>query len=341
MARVRALLCGGGHVGRDIGGGLAGNRFWRFDSGRPASELVPEQAQPAPAAVACAAMGVAAGRAVPQRVRRVCAGGLALVDQVVAILADRGRLAAGLPEPASGGAAAAGGPPRAAKSFGYLLLWILVIGFLGLAGWRLVQAAVRRLNLTEGHRVRALVYGIGYAMAFLSTLMFVVHGTKPAGVIVPRGITPPMCCPSTAAASSSPSPGSRLSRSASSWRSGASSPSSPASAHGVDEPRYPGCGQARPGGIRRARWSSPASGSLPWTRRSPMMQPRPRASTGCSAPSPSHLRPLAAHPRRTRTDRVRDLVIRRGEVAPHPWRSPCLSKCTARQSGAGCPRLRP
>jgi hypothetical protein len=39
---------------------------------------------------------------------------------------------------------------------------------------------VRRLNLTEGHRVRALVYGIGYAIAFLSTLMFVVHGTKPA-----------------------------------------------------------------------------------------------------------------------------------------------------------------
>jgi hypothetical protein len=45
----------------------------------------------------------------------------------------------------------------AAKPFGYLLLWILVIGFLGMAVWRLVQAAVRRLNLTEGHRVRALV----------------------------------------------------------------------------------------------------------------------------------------------------------------------------------------
>jgi Domain of Unknown Function (DUF1206) len=45
----------------------------------------------------------------------------------------------------------------AAKPFGYLLLWILVIGFVGLAGWRLVQAAARRLNLTEGHRVRALV----------------------------------------------------------------------------------------------------------------------------------------------------------------------------------------
>jgi hypothetical protein len=68
----------------------------------------------------------------------------------------------------------------ATKPFGYLLLWILVIGFLGLAVWRLVQAAVRGLNLTEGHRVRALVYGIGYAIAFLSTLMFVLHGRKPA-----------------------------------------------------------------------------------------------------------------------------------------------------------------
>jgi Domain of Unknown Function (DUF1206) len=34
----------------------------------------------------------------------------------------------------------------AAKPFGYLLLWILVIGFVGLAGWRLVQAAVRLLR---------------------------------------------------------------------------------------------------------------------------------------------------------------------------------------------------
>ena len=68
----------------------------------------------------------------------------------------------------------------AAKPFGYLLLWVLVIGFLGLAVWRFVQAAVRRLNLTEGHRVRAFVYGVGYAIAFFATLMFVVHGTKPA-----------------------------------------------------------------------------------------------------------------------------------------------------------------
>jgi hypothetical protein len=59
-------------------------------------------------------------------------------------------------------------------------LWILVIGFPGMAVWRFVQAAVWRLNLTEGHRVRALVYGIGYAVAFASTLMFVVHGTRPA-----------------------------------------------------------------------------------------------------------------------------------------------------------------
>jgi biotin transporter BioY len=34
----------------------------------------------------------------------------------------------------------------AAKPCGYLLLWILVIGFLGMAVRRFVQAAVRRLN---------------------------------------------------------------------------------------------------------------------------------------------------------------------------------------------------
>jgi Domain of Unknown Function (DUF1206) len=65
------------------------------------------------------------------------------------------------------------------KPFGYLLLWILVIGFLALAVWRFVQAAVKRLNPTAGHRVRSLLYGIAYAIVFYSTLMFVVHGTKP------------------------------------------------------------------------------------------------------------------------------------------------------------------
>ena len=43
------------------------------------------------------------------------AGGLALVDEVVAVPADGGRLPAGLPEPAAGGAAAAGGGPRAGQ----------------------------------------------------------------------------------------------------------------------------------------------------------------------------------------------------------------------------------
>jgi hypothetical protein len=44
----------------------------------------------------------------------------------------------------------------ATKPFGYLLLWILVIGFAGLAVWRFVQAASADLNPTEGHRLRAL-----------------------------------------------------------------------------------------------------------------------------------------------------------------------------------------
>jgi uncharacterized protein DUF1206 len=68
----------------------------------------------------------------------------------------------------------------ATKPLGYLLLWILVIGFLALAVWRLVQAAVPWLNTTDGHRVMALFCGIAYAIAFYTTLMFVEHGTKPA-----------------------------------------------------------------------------------------------------------------------------------------------------------------
>ena len=68
----------------------------------------------------------------------------------------------------------------AARPFGYLLLWVLVTGFLGLAVWRFVQAAEKRLNLTAGHRIMALACGTGYAIAFFTTLMFVLHGTKPA-----------------------------------------------------------------------------------------------------------------------------------------------------------------
>ena len=54
---------------RLIGGEFAGYRFWRFDDGRPASELVPEQAQPAPAAVAGVAMRITALRAISHRAR--------------------------------------------------------------------------------------------------------------------------------------------------------------------------------------------------------------------------------------------------------------------------------
>jgi hypothetical protein len=78
----------------------------RFDDGMPVSGRAPEQAQPAPEA-GCAGVAVAAGCAVARGARRVGAGGLALVDQVVAILADSGRLLAGLPEPAARGAATA------------------------------------------------------------------------------------------------------------------------------------------------------------------------------------------------------------------------------------------
>jgi hypothetical protein len=35
---------------------------------------------------------------------------------------------------------------------------------------RILSTPVIRLNPTEGHRVRALVYGIGYAIAFVSIL---------------------------------------------------------------------------------------------------------------------------------------------------------------------------
>jgi hypothetical protein len=69
----------------------------------------------------------------------------------------------------------------ATKPFGFLLLWILAIGFLGLAVWRFTQAAVKRLNVTEGHRIAAFLFGVAYAILFFTTLMFVVHGRQPRG----------------------------------------------------------------------------------------------------------------------------------------------------------------
>src|SRR5664280_2005773 len=55
------------------------------------------------------------GRWPARRARRVSAGGLALVDEVIASLADSGRLAAGLLESATRRAAAPGGAARAGK----------------------------------------------------------------------------------------------------------------------------------------------------------------------------------------------------------------------------------
>jgi hypothetical protein len=68
----------------------------------------------------------------------------------------------------------------ASKPFGYVLLWIVTIGFAGLALWRLVQAAVARLNPTEAHRLTAAGCAVGYAIAFITTYWFVRHGRVPA-----------------------------------------------------------------------------------------------------------------------------------------------------------------
>ncbi len=68
----------------------------------------------------------------------------------------------------------------ASKPFGYLLLWIVTIGFAGLALWRLVQALVARLNPTEAHRLTAAGCAVGYAIAFFTTYWFVRDGRVPA-----------------------------------------------------------------------------------------------------------------------------------------------------------------
>ncbi len=77
----------------------------------------PEQVPLATLAAVGISAGIAAavGRAVTQRAGGVGAGGLALVDQVVAVLAGGGGFAAGLRESAAGLAAAAGGAARAGQ----------------------------------------------------------------------------------------------------------------------------------------------------------------------------------------------------------------------------------
>jgi hypothetical protein len=68
----------------------------------------------------------------------------------------------------------------ASKPFGYVLLWIITIGFAGLALWRLVQAAVARLNPTEAHRLKAAGCAVAYAIAFVTTYWFIRDGRIPA-----------------------------------------------------------------------------------------------------------------------------------------------------------------
>jgi hypothetical protein len=71
--------------------------------------------QSAPETIVWAGMTVAVVRAVLLGGRRLRAGGLALVDEVVAFPGDGGGLAAGLFEPAACRAAAAGGAARACQ----------------------------------------------------------------------------------------------------------------------------------------------------------------------------------------------------------------------------------
>jgi hypothetical protein len=68
----------------------------------------------------------------------------------------------------------------AGKPFGYLLLWVITIGFGGLALWKLVQTAVARLNPTEAYRLRAAGSAVAYVIACISTYWFVRHGRVPA-----------------------------------------------------------------------------------------------------------------------------------------------------------------
>ncbi|WP_234390984.1 DUF1206 domain-containing protein [Nocardia suismassiliense] len=78
-------------------------------------------------------------------------------------------------EPDGGGALAA----IATKPFGYLLLWVLVFGFAALVIWRITQVAGARRTYSGGHRFYAVVSGIVYALAFLGTFRYVVHGRTP------------------------------------------------------------------------------------------------------------------------------------------------------------------
>jgi glycerol uptake facilitator protein len=104
-------------LGDITGGGGPVCRLPGRSGGPRRGGLGPEPVPPAVLAAACVPAGTAAadGWAVAGRAGGVGAGGLALAEQVVAVPADGGGLAAGLGEPAAGLAAAAGGAARAGQ----------------------------------------------------------------------------------------------------------------------------------------------------------------------------------------------------------------------------------
>ncbi|MFI9409123.1 DUF1206 domain-containing protein [Nocardia gamkensis] len=105
---------------------------------------------------------------------------------VIGILAFMLAVGTAQHEPTAGGALAA----LADKPLGYLLLWILALGFAALAAWRLAQAAGAPAGSPSGLRLRALAIGLVYAIAFFVILRFVVDGRTPQpGEAVARDVT--------------------------------------------------------------------------------------------------------------------------------------------------------
>jgi hypothetical protein len=71
----------------------------------------------------------------------------------------------------------------AAKSYGTFLLWVLVVGFAGLALWRFSEAAFGAVG-PEGHeageRLKSLARGLLYSFFFVSTLQLVIGASSSA-----------------------------------------------------------------------------------------------------------------------------------------------------------------
>ncbi len=65
------------------------------------------------------------------------------------------------------------------QPFGYLVLWLLVFGFAGLALWRLAQAFFAPFEDSVGRRLSRLARGIVYAVVFWGTLQFVLGRGDP------------------------------------------------------------------------------------------------------------------------------------------------------------------